>query len=120
MQFRLVLHSPVFGPALPGSGDDALPLPSHGDLFIKNGEVLVTYEWPYADLPEARDKRYSHLLTGAGGILLTRKEDHRLHYWTHEGEVSKGRGTVAELLRGEIEIAAEFPHELRVRPGGPS
>lgn len=106
MEFRLVLHKP--GPA---SADGA-----HGDLFIKSGEVLITYNWPLADLPAAGNARFSRLTAADSGILLKRKQDHRLHYWTHEGEVSNDRGTVAELLRGEIEIPSDFPSEIRVVP----
>jgi len=106
LEFRLVLHSPG-----PSSGRGA-----HGDLFIKNGEILVTYEWPFEDLPAPGSSRFARLLPAESGILLKRKKDHRLHYWTHEGEVSNDRGSVAELLRGEIEIAPDFPSEIRVRP----
>lgn len=114
MQFRLVLHSHP-SPFVSARGDQSASEP-HGDLFIKNGEVLVTYEWPHAELPGPGDERFAKLITGDSGILLIRKQDHRLHYWTYEGEVSKGRGTVAELLRGEIEIDASFPGRIHVRP----
>lgn len=101
-----MLHSPG-----PSSCQDA-----HGDLFIKNGEILVTYEWPFADLPAPGSSQFARLLPAESGILLRRKKDHRLHYWTHEGDVSNDRGSVAELLRGEIEIPLDFPSELHVRP----
>jgi hypothetical protein len=121
MQFRLVLHSfsaeerNLAQKADPPDTNSA-PGEAHGDLFIKADGVLITYEWPYSELPAKNDEHFERLVEDSAGILLTRKADHRLHYWTHEGEVSKGRGSVAELLRGEIEIKAGFPDQLRVRP----
>ena len=112
MQFRLVLHSP---PADPGTGES---FDAHGDLFILHGDILIAYEWPARDLPRPGDTRFSRLVCAESGIELLRKADHRLHYWTHEGDVSKGRGTVAELLRGEIETEAGFPAAVYVRPAG--
>lgn len=117
MQFRLVLHSP---PAVLQSASGENPsFEAHGDLFIQNGDILVTYEWPARDLPPRGDETFSRLVCAESGILLLRKADHRLHYWTHEGDVSKGRGTVAELLRGEIEMKAGFETAVYVRPAGP-
>lgn len=96
-EFRLVLHTA------------SVP---HGDLFILDGGRLVTYEWPFEELPAERGR--ATIVQKPGGIRVVRKADHRLVYWTHEGEVSNNRGTVAELLRGFINIPHDFPETLEL------
>ena len=92
---------------------------SHGDLFIRFGELLVTYEWPAADLsPVARAITLApfEIHQSETGLKLSRKADHRLFYWDYSGEVSGNRGFIRQIARGTIVMMTDsFPQEICVK-----
>ncbi len=91
----------------------------HGDLFIENGPALIAYRWPGSDLPDslpAAQNAGALLFESTDGISLTRGKDHRLLYWTHSGPVEGGRGEIAEIARGKIQLSSpDFPAVLRIK-----
>jgi hypothetical protein len=68
--------------------------PEHYDLMLQRAEALATWRLPAspADL-------------GPGDVLAaTPLGDHRLAYLSHEGPVSRGRGRVRRIDRGDYEL----------------
>jgi len=98
----------------------------HLDLFIRQneGEGLITYEISgpsmkifFEMLGQTEEKIVLHSvmasksgpLLGISSIQAVRKSEHRPLYWTHEGEISRNRGSIREIIRAELsgEIRAE-------------
>jgi len=96
--FRLVLHEVTSATAIS-------PGVSHGDLFFLGDQSLVTYEISAEDLLQLASLRGLRIRAqlDEGGILIVRKADHRMLYWEYEGPISNDRGSIRELLRGELD-----------------
>ncbi len=92
MPQRFVIHQHT------GHGQD------HYDLMIAAGQVLAT--WQFTDDP-----------TGPADTPLPcrRIQDHRSEYLHYEGPVSRERGTVKAVDRGESEVLSDGPDGWRVR-----
>ena len=91
--FRVVLH------VLP-SGE------KHLDLFIRlpEADLLPTYEISAEHLEEFRELFGKKIAVrseqDSAGIPAVRKADHRLLYWTYEGNISRNRGRIIEIAQG--------------------
>ncbi len=71
--------------------------PTHYDLMLERGEVLVT--WQFDTDPT---------LLAVGMELECRQiQDHRMIYLTYEGPVSKDRGRVERVERGQYVTTRE-------------
>lgn len=75
----------------------------HYDLMIDDGQVLAT--WQFALPPAEVDK------TELSAVKLP---DHRRHYLTYEGPVSKGRGEVKFYDRGQCEVVAQLADRMEI------
>ncbi|MBX7058374.1 MAG: hypothetical protein K1X75_09950 [Leptospirales bacterium] len=100
---RLLLHC-----NLPGE-------PNHVDCFILDGgEELATLRLPegFAQRLQSLSPAQRNRLVlrvrepGQGGPLdlwpAAEQPRHRRHYWTYSGQLSAGRGSIAEIGRGRL------------------
>ena len=79
------------------------PRPSHWDLMLEHGGVLLT--WELQTLPGPWAEALGEGGSGAGdAVEAHRLADHRLAYLEIEGPISGGRGTVRRCDRGLIEM----------------
>jgi hypothetical protein len=78
---------------------------SHWDVMLESGGVLRT--WALEALP-APDRE----------VAATQLADHRLAYLDHEGPVSKNRGRVERLDRGDYTLASETADRLEIEVEG--
>ena len=68
--------------------------PEHHDLMLQRADALATWRLPASPAE-----------LGPGDVLAaTRLGDHRLAYLTYEGPVSRGRGRVRRVDRGDYEL----------------
>lgn len=95
MPQRFVIHQHT------GHGQD------HYDLMIAAGEVLAT--WQFTGNPtELAD----------APLPCRRIQDHRTAYLDYEGPISRGRGKVRAVDRGESEVLADGQAGWRVKLTG--
>jgi hypothetical protein len=82
--------------------------PVHYDLMLRQGGVLATWQFQ-ADPAE---------LAAGQSAPCRRIQDHRLHYLSHDGPISGGRGEVAMLDRGRYDLVSQDERCWRVRLAG--
>ena len=68
--------------------------PDHYDLMIEQGRALAT--WRLADRPDALPPR--------AAMPAEKLADHRAAYLEYEGPVSRGRGEVTRLDKGNCDV----------------
>ena len=68
---------------------------THYDLMLELGQAMAT--WQFARSP---------LEMGAEPLPALRLPDHRLHYLTYQGPVSKGRGQVRRIEEGSYALVS--------------
>lgn len=95
-----------------------VPKPSHWDLMLESGGVLLT--WELHELPDfwraalGCDTVRSPL-GRVVGVPAIRLADHRLDYLDYEGAVSNNRGTVRQIDRGELVWVEQAPTRFVAR-----
>ncbi len=84
--------------------------PSHWDLMLEFGGVLLTWELPtlaFESLPASFER-----------LNIRRLADHRLAYLSYEGPVSNDRGEVQRIDAGRFEVLEASEIWVRVRAIG--
>jgi len=77
----------------------------HLDIFLENGNALVTYECDFS--------RLQSLLHG-DEIGIRQKKEHRLEYLDYQGEISGNRGNISIIWQGNYQ-KQDFKFKNRIK-----
>jgi hypothetical protein len=80
--------------------------PTHYDLMIQSGGVLVTWQFRVSPIRDIRE------------LPCRRIADHREAYLEYEGPVSSRRGEVSQVDAGECRVRSQEAHRWQVEFDG--